>query len=233
MRDFIIVANGDFLIREIIAEAVLGKTIVALDGAVQKLRKLRIQPHVIAGDFDSINQEEMDFWGIQQGFDELTDDAKPYQGRHQVLIVPTKDQKEHDLAKAIHYCDSQGAKSITLICACGGYLDLHEGTLRALYTAYKKDRPIVLHTERETVRFARDETVVIAGQINDRCGIIAFPKGAFSSQGLRYDVNNMPLTFGVSESISNALAQEQATVKVTGDALIIMPPQLQAQRDMK
>jgi thiamine pyrophosphokinase len=213
MKDFIIVANGDFLVKEIIEEAIANKTIIALDGAAKKLRRLNISPQVVLGDFDSLNQDEIETFA-----------------KHS-LIVPANDQNLTDLVKAIRYCDNEGATSITIICASGGQLDHHEGAMRALRTEYKKNRLILLHTDQQTVRFAKDETVTLQGRIGDRCGIIAFPQGSFSSMGLRYDVKNMLLTFGFSDSTCNSLVQDKAVVTVSGEALLVMPPQLQSQRD--
>ena len=103
--------------------------------------------------------------------------------------------------------------------------------MRALRTEYKKERIILLHTEQQTLRYAKNEEVTFQGKIGDRCGIIAFPKGSFSSQGLRYDVTQMLLEFGFSDSTSNYLAQPRVLVAISGEALIVMPPQLSSQRD--
>jgi len=220
MTHFIIVANGQFQVREIIDEAIQDKIIIALDGAADRLARLSILPHIIVGDFDSIDKKA---WAILE-----TDE--PHTGRDGVLIVPWKDQNLTDLTKAIRYCDAQQAASITLVCATGNRSDHHEGTVRALRAEYKKERPILLHTEQQTLRFAKDETAYLHGEIGDKCGIVALPAGSFSSQGLEYDVNNFVLEFGFAESTCNALRTQQAVVQVQGEALLIMPPMLRAQR---
>jgi len=233
MKDVVIVANGDFLVKEIITEAIANKLIVALDGAAKKLHLLGITPNVILGDFDSLDAEEAKTWGILHTFAKLSEDAKPYRNKQNILIVPAKNQNETDLVKAIRYCDSENATSITIICASGGCLDHHEINLRALRTEYKKDRLILLHTFQQTVRYAKNETVEITGLPGDRCGVLAFPQGSFSSTGLQYDVQEMPLEFGFSESASNTLKDTHATVIIAGEALLIMPPLLAAQRDFE
>lgn len=231
MKDFIIVANGDFLVSEIIHEAIHNKIIIALDHAADKLASMNIIPHVLLGDLDSINKDQMQYWGIKKSFADLSDTDAAYTGNHGVIIVPSKDQNFPDLVKAIHYCDEQAADSITIICALGGRLDLHEATLRSLRSEYKKNRPIILHTEQQTVTFAKDETLSMMGVPDDKCGIFAFPSGKFSSQGLTYDVTDYALNFGFSESIANSMRLPRATLIITGEALIIMPPQLPSQRE--
>ena len=141
-----------------------------------------------------------------------------------------EDQNTTDLVKAIRYCDTQGAASITIVCATGGRMDHHEAALRALRTEYKAERPILIHTELQTLRFAKNETVTFEGQIGDKCGVLAYPQGMFSSQGLEYDVENFVLDFGFSESTCNSMRKPKATVSVTGEALLVMPGQLKGQR---
>lgn len=220
MQHFIIVANGQFLVREIIQEAMRGKIIIALDGAADRLLKLGMLPHIIVGDFDSINKNT---WGIRE-------QHEPHIGTHGVKIIPSQDQNFTDLTKAIRYCDIQGAASITLVCATGQRLDHHESAVRALRAEYKKERPMMLHTEQQSLRFAKNETVFLQGRVGDKCGIVAFPAGSFSSQGLEYDVDHFALNFGFTESTCNALREPKASVQIQGEALLIMPPLLKAQR---
>lgn len=210
MKDYVIVANGNFLIKEIIQEAIQDKILIALDGAADKLARLSIQPHIVLGDFDSIDQTQ---WQTSSSF------------------ILREDQQHTDLVKAIHYCDAEKATSITLLCALGGRFDHHENAIRSLRSYYRTDRVMLLHTEQQTLRYTKDETIIIQGQVGDKCGIVAFPCGTFSSQGLQYDVENFRLDVGFSDSIANALKNSTATIKVTGEALIIMPPQLLSQRD--
>jgi thiamine pyrophosphokinase len=231
MPNFIIIANGNFLIKEIICEAIIDKTIIALDGAVNKLIHLGVHPHIILGDFDSIEERARHHFGVKNTFSSLQETDSPYTGQHGTTIIPAKNQLFTDLSKAIHFCDQQGAESITIICATGGRLDHHESALRSLRAEYKKDRPILLHTEQQTLRFAKDETIRLKGEIGDKCGIVAYPHGWMTSKGLEYEANNFELQLGFSENTCNALLTTQATTTITGEALVIMPPQLFTQRE--
>jgi thiamine pyrophosphokinase len=147
------------------------------------------------------------------------------------MIVPSKNQQLTDLIKAIRYCDGEGATSITLICALGGRMDHHEAALRSLRSEYRPKRPLLLHTEQQTLRFAKNEQVTLSGEAGDKCAIFAYPAGSFSSEGLAYDVCDYPLQLGFSESIGNALVGECARITIKGEALLVMPPQLSSQRE--
>jgi thiamine pyrophosphokinase len=209
MHDYLIVANGDFLPKEIILEIAQDKLMIALDGAYDRLIRLNIQPSILLGDFDSIIE---------------------LPNKPDLTIIPAPDQLHTDLSKAIHYCDSQSAKSITIICATGGRLDHHEGAMRNLRVYYRPDRPMILHTDQQSILYARDQEIAIKGEIGDKCGIIAYPQGSVSSHGLFYEANHFPLEFGKSENICNHLATPQARVSINGEALVIMPPQYASQR---
>jgi thiamine pyrophosphokinase len=226
--NYVIIANGPFLVREIILEVIQNRKIVALDGAADKLANLKINPSIILGDFDSIKPDNI--WGIVKTFRDIDEESPPYPGTNGTTIVPAKDQNLTDLVKAIRYCDAHGAKSIHILCATGGRrLDHHESATRCLRSEYKPNRNIFLHSEQQTLRFARDETVTFSGKIKDKCGIVAFPAGRFSSSGLTYG-DNCLLEFGISESVCNSLKSETATVTIEGEALLLMPPFFDSQR---
>lgn len=195
-----------------------------MDGATDKLLSLGIEPHVILGDFDSIHPDTQNHWGILQDFRTMPDDAQPYLGQHGVIIVPAKNQMLTDLVKAIHYCDQHQADDISIICATGGRDDHHEANKLALQTEYRKTRPIILHSTYQTLRWAANETVIFAGEIGDHCGFVAQPPGYGDSVGLVYPCVQAPV------SLCNQLSMTKASIKITGSALMIMPPQLRSHR---
>ena len=86
---------------------------------------------------------------------------------------------------------------------------------------YQQKRPIYFHTLTEVVRYLKDETLQVSGQIGDICGIFGFPSGSFSSKGLKYDGHHFPLTFGFSESVANEFAADTAILSINGEALFI------------
>lgn len=200
---YVIVANGDFLPKEMILEATRGKIIVALDGAGHRLLALGVRPTIVLGDFDSSSQYEFD-----------------------ALNIPTlhlADQNSTDLTKGIIYCDKQGATQVVIICAVGGRLDHHEGNLRALRAMHKPGRIILLYTEQQCLRFAKDESITFFGEVGDKCGVLAYPHGFCTSQGLTYEMTNHELHFALTDSTCNSLATTKAAITITGEALLIMP----------
>ncbi len=228
-KDYLIVAHGPAFPKKIILEMAKNKRIVALDGAADYLATLGILPDYILGDFDSI--KNTGYWGIDKTFDQIENDSKPYLGHHGIEIIPAKNQNLTDLQKAIRFCDSREAESIHVVCATGGREDHSMLNTRTLRAEHKENRPIYLHTKTQTLQFLKNSESKITGKIKDYCGILAFPGGVFSSTGLEYNGENYPLEFGLCESVCNRLREPQAQIKVTGEALLIMPGFFPSQRE--
>jgi len=209
---YLIVANGPFLAKAIIQEAAENACIIALDGAANKLVHLGIRPNIILGDFDSF-QEEFDI----------------FNGIKKVLV---SDQNFTDLQKAIKFA-MKDATSIHIVCALGGRLDHEQANIRTLQSEYSASCPIYLHNDYQTMTFVRNQTILIAGNHHDYCGLFGMPKATMTvkNAGLEYG-GEKPFFLSMSNfSVSNRLIGNQgAIVEIVGDALIVNPPMLVAQR---
>jgi thiamine pyrophosphokinase len=222
MSAYVIIANGDFLSKHLIQTLCRNKIIIVLDGAAKKLRALDIKPDIILGDFDSLDTETQQFYGITKTFNEIDLHSSSYVGNNEILIIPSKDQSKTDLVKAIHYCDKQHASDITLLCALGGRVDHDEGNKRALRLEYNPSRPMMLYTETHLLRYIKNATIEIIGNIGDTVGILSYPSALFSSSGLTYDGNQSAFHFGY-DSICNSLKNKMATITIDGEALLMLP----------
>src|ERR1700741_630380 len=78
--------------------------IICADGGANHARLLGITPHIILGDFDSIEPS------TKQHFKNIT----------QLLI---DDQESTDLEKALRYCIEQRTLSVDIVGASGGRID--------------------------------------------------------------------------------------------------------------
>ncbi len=212
---YVIVANGDFLSTNLLQAITAGKHIVALDNAATRLLSLDMIPHTIIGDGDSLSPSAL------QQFN--ADDA------YTLIIDP--DQHTTDLQKALTYCDQQHATIIEIVCALGDRLDHSLFNLRLLRQYYRSERRILLHTQRQTIMFIKDEKIDIMGNIGNPCGLFAFPKATFTSNGLAYDGNAYALEFALTDSVANYLTKPQAAIDIRGEALLIAPGYYRQQHD--
>src|SRR3989339_831821 len=134
--EYLIVANGDFLSENLLQKLSDNKIILALDGAADRLKKLDIQPSIILGDFDSI--ENLEDWKKNSG----------------IQIVHAPDQDKTDLFKALDYIKPFEPASIHLACAySSSRMDHTLNNLRALRVFYQKNCPIYFYTEHQKIFF--------------------------------------------------------------------------------
>ena len=220
-KSFLIVANGEFLPKKQLLLLSQDKVIVALDHASERLLKINIVPDIIVGDFDSIHDKK------RFKIDTITNrnmDAifKVHLNDKIIQMIYRPKQDETDFFKAIRYIDILGSRSIHIACVLTkNRLDHLINNLRALRAFYQKSRPLYLYTSEEVACYLKNETLEISGQIGSICGIFGFPKGSFSSTGLKYNGDHFPLTFGFSESVANEFASEKVTIAIEGEALFI------------
>ncbi len=245
---YIIVANGPFLVKSIIAEAALGACIIALDGAANKLARLGFKPNIVLGDFDSITEdsETAKIWGITQSFDDITEESgevlfsQPYQGNYGTTIVPAKDQNFTDFQKSLKFAMKYASRynfplatSVHVVCAMGGRIDHDQANLKTLQSEHNEHCPIYLHNECQTMTFVSDRTIKIAGNHHDHCGLFGMPEASMSVKngGLEYGGEEPYDLHPLQYSSSNRLmGTEGAIVEIKGNALIVNPPMLDSQR---
>ena len=185
----IIVANGEFPTHKAPLDSLKNaKTIVACDGAADKLIKKKIIPTLIIGDLDSLSRK------LKENF----------KGQ----IIHKNDQSENDLRKAINYVSSKGIKDLTIIGATGkredhtlgnifsiikysGMINIKILTDTGYFTCVDKSRKIKTKVGQNISLFSPDNTIKV------------------SSKGLKYNLNSeciSTLFYGtLNESISKNL----------------------------
>lgn len=178
--------------------------LIALDGIANVLKKWNLFPSTIFGDFDSISN-----------------DTKKFFEENKVEIVYAPSQDATDLEKAIALCDERNAESIEIYNALGGRTDHTFGNLSFLKKCYRKNRPIKLYNEKECLEYLEDVSLSLKGKRGDPLAVLGFSEAYATSQGLAYDMKNYFLGLGKSESISNSLAFDKASLFIRGQALVI------------
>jgi thiamine pyrophosphokinase len=202
---WLLIGNGALLSDAKLLALAAHKRVMALDGAYALVQRTGLNIDVLLGDFDSIDPLDL----------EQADAAE------EVTVVHAPDQDQTDLQKGIAYLDELAAKSITVCAATDGRLQHTLFNLRLLKRCYRIDRPLMLYTETEIIRYVHNGELRITGHINDSIGILGFPQASITTKGLQYEVMNYLLDFDGSSSVSNSLAHEEAVIQVTGDALVI------------
>ena len=109
-RNIIIFANGELpTSKKANKELLSNKFILCCDGAVFKAESLSLEPDLIIGDLDSIDNNI----------------KKKYKDK----IIKIEDQDSNDLYKALHWAEKNNVESVSIIGADGGSDDHFLGNL--------------------------------------------------------------------------------------------------------
>ncbi|MBA8667242.1 thiamine diphosphokinase [Holosporaceae bacterium 'Namur'] len=210
---FIIIVNSLTISKEEIEDVVGEAKIIALDGIANHLLNINIIPYAVVGDFDSI-------------FAETIVNLK----KLDVILHRINDQNSTDLDKGINFCKQNGATEIIIINAFGGKrLDHSLMNYRTLKRHYSEQCRIKIKEQQSYLELFTNSTLIISGIPKSNLALLAAPLAAITSQGLEYDMDNHILEFGLSESTSNSLKAEQATIEIAGSAYLIYELNCQVQ----
>ena len=207
-KDYVLVADGDALSEKRLARLCRGRLVIAVDGAAELLRKRKILPHLVMGDFDSISPA-----------------TQRYLLKNEVKFFPTPSQDTTDLEKALHFAMIRKPNHIHIVNALGNRTDHSLANMSFLKKFAHAGTTISLHTEEERSSFCKDQSILFKAKKNSRIGILGFPRCTISSQGLGFELDSAALELGHSESISNFAARPLVALQIRGDALLIVEEQ--------
>ena len=165
--------------------------VIAVDGGFHNIESVGKLPHVIVGDFDSANLNDVPE-SVQQDF------------------LPDQDQT--DFQKVLQWCFERGYSSVHVICAEG---DLPDHQLQNLYAAASALVDVWFVFERGMGRIVRADhgMTQLSASVGARVSLI--PLAACESvnlSGVQWPLQNESLVPLGSSSISNRAVQEQISV---------------------
>lgn len=201
----VIVANGELSdsarIQEIWLRAQLR---IAADGGARNARLyLRLAPHVIIGDMDS-----------------LDDETRDWLNKHNVEFMeypPAKDAT--DLELALQLAQTRGAGEITLLGALGGRVDQFLANV-FLLTQQKGLRL----TSAESEMWIGSGRDVIHGKQGDTVSLIPLDERVkeITTENLQYPLNGETLERGSTRGISNVMLGEHAQTSWSSGTLLVV-----------
>ncbi len=158
--------------------------LVCADGGADTARKMGLYPDYIIGDFDSIKEETLRFFGTKS------------------KIIKIKRQNDTDVEKCLKFAGRKKAKEAILLGAIGDRLDhsfCNMGIVIKFFDRIKvriiSDKSILTPYSGDVeLSTFPDETISLYG-FNDKTKI--------TSNGLKYPLKQTSLPFGQRESTSN------------------------------
>ncbi len=181
--------------------------VIAADGGARLCDALRVRPHALIGDLDSLTPAEVARWEAMA-----------------VAIhryPPEKDQT--DLELALHLAVAKGATEISVLGALGGRWDQSIANLLLLAHPRWRDLPITLYDGPQRVFLVRHRGVV-QGQMGETVSLIPIAGDAqgVTTTGLAYALDDEVLPFGQALGVSNRLIAPRAEITVRQGLLLVV-----------
>lgn len=172
------------------------KTIVAADGAGDKLLQIDIKPSVIIGDLDSAQSNNYD----------------------DIEIIHLPDQNQTDFEKAMQYMAKQNLLP-TIVCGVnGGYIDhiLNNISIITQHESVFYAPPLIGYVIKGPSTFKSHFP------LNTKISLFGMVKSKINSSGLKWELNNETLELPGYNSSSNRTASEQISIEVLEGTLLIL-----------
>ncbi len=193
----IILANGNLVppLHPMPADAY----VIAADGGARHCPALKLRPHVIIGDLDSLSAGEA---------------AKFEQAGVEIIRHPAA-KDETDLELALAHAVARGATEIMLLGALGGRWDMTFANLLLLAApTYAGIRLRLLEGAQEMHILRGGERLTLRGTAGDTVSVIPLRGDAegITYQGLSWPLENARLIFSAPRGVSNTMTGDSANI---------------------
>lgn len=181
--------------------------LIAVDGGLKHLEKLRLSPDLIIGDLDSLDSHYLQ--NLERSSVEV------------LRFDPQKD--DTDLALALRESIKRGYRHIVIAFGLGGRVDHLLGSLGLLEVA--KAESIDIHFDDGTTRvFLFDDEIRLETKPQDLISLIPWRGDALvhETQNLAYPLRDEWLPFGTTRGVSNVALAEEIRVSLSKGELLII-----------
>ncbi|MCH5332753.1 MAG: thiamine diphosphokinase [Agathobacter sp.] len=186
------------------------EVVMAADHGMEFLYRAKILPDIIVGDFDSVDEEILDYYRGQQQID--------------VCARPTE-KDDTDTECAIREAIARGAKEITIIGGTGTRIDHMLGNIALLGIGLEEDVKIALLDLHNRIRMIdRPITLRKSEQYGKYISLIPFSDQVtgVTLTGMKYPLENYTMSGFGSLGVSNEIVEPEAQISLTGGRLLIM-----------
>jgi thiamine pyrophosphokinase len=203
----VIIANGDLeYTSDIIKIIKNAQMIISADGGARHLRTLNISPHVMIGDFDSINPDNYSFFKKKE---------------IKILNFPLK--KNHtDTELCVSYALKNKASDITLLGVTGSRLDHTLANIFLLKKLAKLNIQARIINKHNEI-FMVTNFIELKGKLKELLSIIPVTQDVtgVTLTGLEYPLKNASMQMGDSIGISNVFKESVVSISIKNGVLIV------------
>lgn len=183
---------------------------IAADAGMDFLYRNKIIPDVIAGDFDSVNEESYAFFSKQPEVEIIR-------------LNPIKDDTDGEFV--IREAIRRGASDITILGATGTRLDHVLGNMYLLGIGLEENVPIRILDAHNRIRMIEKEVTLIReeqfGKYVSFLPVAGAAKGV-TLKGFKYTLNNAQVECFSSLGISNEIVEETASVSIAEGCFLMI-----------
>jgi len=183
--------------------------IIAVDGGLAALSRLKLKPDAIVGDFDSVAEDILAEY--KNSSDNITWE----------IHKPEKDETDTELA--LNTAIGLGCSKLVLLGATGGRMDHFIGNLHLLYACLKKGVEAAIVDEKNWITVIDKGRTFLAETLWGKyisflplCGEVK----KITLTGFKYPLYEKDIDLGTSLCISNELTGEEGTIVFASGTLI-------------
>ncbi len=180
--------------------------IISCDGGLKHIDKLNIEPSILIGDFDSVDNKLF----------------KKYNHIGKMQYPTDKDYTDTELA--ILHAKQKGFDKAIIYGATGGRIDHTLGNIFLLKKANELGIDVCLIDDLQEIRFVNKSIEIIENHKNKTLSIIPLETIEFiNSKGLLYSLNDLKFLVGDTRPISNVIVDDSVEINVKyGSCLVII-----------
>jgi thiamine pyrophosphokinase len=173
--------------------------LIAADGGLHHCLALELTPHILVGDLDSVDSDQVD---------ELRESGT------EIHEHPTR--KNHtDLELALALASTHNPDEILILGGLGGRWDQTLATILLLcQERFQGQRILVVDGPQQIQTVTSGQTLTITGTPGSIVSLIPIKADAhgISTHGLEYELSNGTLKLGTSRGVSNVLIDKNASI---------------------
>ncbi|MDF2986806.1 MAG: thiamine pyrophosphokinae [Eubacterium sp.] len=203
----VIVCNGSIKDYDAIKDFInKGDYIISVDGGASHLRKMGIIPDILLGDFDSANEEDIEYFKTQ--------------GIQADQFSAEKDMTDSELA--IEKALEKGVEEIVFIGAVGTRFDHSMSNIFLLKKLMDVSVKACIVDEHNYI-YMFNETFTMPKKEGYKLSLIPVSDKVtgVTTKGLKYPLNNATMSLGTSWGVSNEFYEDIATVTL-GEGILLV-----------
>jgi len=173
--------------------------LIAIDGAANHLFEINLIPDIIIGDLDSYENKF---------------------NKTQVEVIQIENQEQSDLEKAFYYCQSKKYRKILMLGTMGGEVD-HILNNFSIIKKFANTFELTLINDKNIGLVLKTNLYQFYSKKNQKISLIPLTKAILSTKGLKWELDNEVLEFGIREGARNISISEEFQINISEGNLIL------------